>query len=46
MLGWMPHFLYVRSLNKKINKIYLMRGGKYCRVELMDLSGVRKIIYN
>jgi len=39
ILGWMPHFLYIRSLSKKIRKIYLMRGGKYCRIEIMDWMG-------
>jgi len=40
ILGWMPHYLYIRSLSKKIRKIYLMRGGKYCRIEMMDWMGV------
>jgi hypothetical protein len=42
MLGWMPHFLYIRSLSTKIRKIYLMRGGKYVRIEMVDWMGVRK----
>ncbi len=44
MLGWMPHFLYIKSLTKKIHRVYLLRGGKYCRVVMMDLFGVRYII--
>jgi hypothetical protein len=44
MLGWMPHFLYIRSLSKKIRKIYLMRGGKYVRIEMIDWMGVRSIL--
>ena len=38
--GYMPHLLYIRSLQMKIYKIYLMRGGKYSRVEYMDFYGV------
>jgi len=39
VFGFMPHLLYVRALQKKIYKIFLMRGGKYCRVEYMDFYG-------
>jgi len=39
LVGWMPHHLYVRQLAKKLHKIYLMRGGKYCRVVYMNFLG-------
>jgi hypothetical protein len=39
-IGFLPHFLYVRGLQKKIYKIFLMRGGKYCKIEYMDFYGV------
>lgn len=35
----MPHYLYIRNLSKKIHKMYLMRGGKYVRIEMMDWMG-------
>ena len=37
--GWFPHYFYLRSVYKKIHKIYLMRGGKYCRVVLNEYYG-------
>ena len=39
IVGWLPHFLYVRSLTKKIHKVYLLRGGKYVRFEIVDWMG-------
>lgn len=41
MAGWLPQYYYVRSLGKKIYKIYLMKGGKYCKVVLNQFSGER-----
>jgi len=31
-LAWMPHILYLKSLDKKIHKLLLLRGGKYVRI--------------
>jgi hypothetical protein len=41
IVGWMPHYLYYRSIGKRVHRIYLMRGGKYCRIVLQDGWGVR-----
>ena len=30
--GWIPHGLYWKHLDKKIHKLYLLRGGKYVRI--------------
>ena len=43
MFGWLPHYLYVRSLSKKLHKVFLLRGGKYCRLVLNDFWGVNNI---
>ena len=40
IVGWMPHYLYIRTINKRVHKIFLMRGGKYCRIVLQDGWGV------
>lgn len=37
--GWMPHYYYIKNLSKKIHKLYLLRGGKYCRVVFTEISG-------
>ena len=29
---WVPHMMYLKSLDRKINKFWLLRGGKYCRI--------------
>ena len=42
IFGWLPHLAYVRALMKKIHKIYLMRGGKYCRVVCMNFWSEHK----
>lgn len=39
--GWYPHYLYLKTLSKKIHQIYLLRGGKYCRLVLNELGGER-----
>ena len=38
-MGWFPHYLYLKGLSRKINRIYLMRGGKYARVEVTEYNG-------
>ena len=43
--GFMPHYLYLKSLYKKLHKVYLMRGGKYCKVVLNDVAGIEKIVW-
>ena len=40
MFGWMPHYLYVKTLQRKLHKVHLLRGGKYLRVVLNDFWGV------
>ena len=30
--SWMPHVMYLKSLDKKIHKLFLLRGGKYVRI--------------
>lgn len=37
--GWFPHYFYLRGISRKIHKIYLMKGGKYCRLELNEYYG-------
>ena len=37
--GLFPHYFYLRGVYKKIHKIYLMRGGKYCRIVLNEYYG-------
>ncbi len=39
--GWMPHALYWKHLDKKINKLYLLRGGKYVRIWTQNPMGDR-----
>lgn len=29
---WLPHVLYLKNIDKKIHKLYLLRGGKYIRI--------------
>jgi hypothetical protein len=43
-LSWLPHYWYLTSLSRKINKIYLMRGGKYLRVQTNEYNG-EKIVH-
>jgi hypothetical protein len=45
MVGWVPHYLYVKSVLRKLHKVYLLRGGKYCRVVLNDFWGVNLFCY-
>jgi len=46
MIGWVPHYLYVKTLQRKLHKVFLLRGGKYVRVVLNDFWGVSLIFYN
>jgi hypothetical protein len=39
--GWMPHVLYWKHLDKKIHKLYLLRGGKYVRIYTQNVMGDR-----
>ena len=39
MFAWMPHVLYWKSLERKIHKIYLLRGGKYVRIWTQNALG-------
>lgn len=40
-LAWMPHALYWKHLDKKIHKLYLLRGGKYVRIWTQNPMGDR-----
>ena len=39
--GWIPLALYWKSLDKKIHKMYLLRGGKYVKIWTMNPMGDR-----
>jgi len=39
--AWMPHALYWKHLDKKMNKVYLLRGGKYLRLWTQNPMGDR-----
>ncbi len=39
LFGWFPHYYYIKGLLRKVHKIYLLRGGKYCRLVLNEISG-------
>lgn len=41
MYAWMPHVLYWKHLDKKIHKIFLLRGGKYVRLLTQNPMGDR-----
>jgi hypothetical protein len=45
LYGWFPHYLYIKNLYKRIHKIYLMRGGKYCRVVCNLITGQQTITW-
>ena len=38
-LAWLPHVLYWKSLDKKIHKLFLLRGGKYVRIWTQNPMG-------
>ena len=40
-VGWLPHVLYWKHLEKKIHKLYLLRGGKYVRIWTQNPMGDR-----
>ena len=39
--AWIPQANYWKSLDKKINRMYLLRGGKYVRIWTMNPMGDR-----
>lgn len=39
--AWMPHALYWKHLDKKLHKVYLLRGGKYLRLWTQNPMGDR-----
>lgn len=39
--GWLPHVLYWKHLEKKIHKLFLLRGGKYVRIWTQNPLGDR-----
>jgi hypothetical protein len=39
--SWMPHVMYLKSLDKKIHKLLLLRGGKYVRIWTQNPLGDR-----
>jgi hypothetical protein len=39
--AWIPMSMYWKSLDRKINKMYLLRGGKYVRIWTMNPMGDR-----
>ena len=40
-LAWMPHVLYWKHLERKIHKLFLLRGGKYVRLYTQNPLGDR-----
>jgi len=38
---WIPHMWHMRTLQYKIQKIYLLRGGKIAKIETQSLSNDR-----
>jgi hypothetical protein len=44
-VSWMPHYFYLLSLSRKINKIYLMRGGKYLRLQTNEYYGEKMNVW-
>jgi hypothetical protein len=39
--SWMPHVMYWKSLDKKIHRLLLLRGGKYIRIWTQNPYGDR-----
>ena len=39
--AWLPHALYWKNLDKKLHKLYLLRGGKYVRIWTQNPMGDR-----
>ena len=40
-LGWLPHALYWKHLERKIHKLFLLKGGKYVRFLTQNPMGDR-----
>jgi len=40
-VAWLPHVLYWKHLERKIHKIFLLRGGKYVRLYTQNPLGDR-----
>lgn len=40
-LAWLPHVLYWKHLDRKIHKLFLLRGGKYVRILTQNPLGDR-----
>jgi hypothetical protein len=40
-LAWMPHVMYWKHLDRKIHKLFLLRGGKYLRIWTQNPMGDR-----
>jgi hypothetical protein len=39
--AWLPHVMYWKSLDRKIHKVFLLRGGKYLRLWTQNPMGDR-----
>ena len=39
--SWLPHALYMKDIDKKIHKLFLLRGGKYIRIWTQNPMGDR-----
>lgn len=39
VFAWMPWVLYLKQIDKKIHKMYLLRGGKYVKIWTMNPMG-------
>lgn len=39
--SWLPHALYLKNIDKKIHKLFLLRGGKYIRIWTQNPMGDR-----
>jgi hypothetical protein len=42
---WTPRLWYFKELSHKINRMYLLKGGKVVKVETMTISGDRSVSY-
>jgi hypothetical protein len=38
-LAWLPHVMYWKHLDKKIHQLFLLKGGKYCRIRTQNPMG-------
>ena len=39
MFAWIPHALYWKSLDRRIHQLFLLRGGKYVRIQTQNPLG-------